>query len=339
MVNNRKTIQEFLALANLPGEDDGTRFTDPRRRNKIIEVMSQIQGVQLLHKDDYLLLYSTGIAASGDIILVSCHIDHVFKEKELFLKMDGENISGTLDNSGGIAALLYSLQEGGLPENVIISLTGGEESGYRGAEATCEFLENEKESLYDRLGLVVTIDMTPDNTEKELSLENLNIEEGDFESTGVRFNSVQDLKERVTRLLDGFKFGVIEDAEPDESHCYAERDLNTVSLCLPCVCADGDPHSTAGCSTKLHKIEMLAKAIRAVTALLNSGGSVKKEVTPQEFMVWAMKNKLWVTTQSRILIDEAVVDLHNRKLITEEEYGRYLALTKEWASKIFQEEE
>jgi len=255
-------IEELVKEVNLPGKDNGEFFTDKRRRDKIEEILSKNLKLQLLHKDDYLLMYTTGIKQEGDIILISCHIDHVFRENELIIKIDGEKVEGTLDNSVGIATLLYSLQEYDFPENVIISFTGGEEDdeNFWGAENKIDFLQEEREDLYDRLAFVLTIDVTSENTDKDVSIENLNIEEEDFENTIIRFNSVTHLKNTISNILKDMNFGIIIDGDPDESHCYAEWDLNTASLCIPCDCPDGDLH-TSRCKTTLNKMKNSALAI------------------------------------------------------------------------------
>ena len=154
--------------------------------------------------------------------------------------------------------MLYSLQEYEYPENVIISFTGGEESeNFYGAEKTIEFLQEEKEDLYDRLGFVLTIDVTSDNKDKDVSIENLNIEKENFENTQIRFKSIKQLENKISRILSDINYGIICKGEPDESHCYAEWDLNTASLCIPC---EGDLHSS-NCRTKLSKIKQAAYAI------------------------------------------------------------------------------
>lgn len=64
----------------------------------------------------------------------------------------------------------------------------------------------------------------------------------------------------------------------------------------------------------------------------------KKDTTPGEFMAWAMKEKLQLSIDSRKLLDSAVIDLYNKRLITKKTLDRYSSLTKSWARKIAQEE-
>ena len=54
----------------------------------------------------------------------------------------------------------------------------------------------------------------------------------------------------------------------------------------------------------------------------------KKEVTPQEFMAWAMIEKLVIPPSARLLMDDTVAALYELKKITKAEYDKYLALTK-----------
>lgn len=259
-------LLEILKSVNVSSEDNGNCFIDETRRKNIIGILESNPKVSLLYKDSYVLLYTTGIENKGDIILISCHIDIVFKEDELFLDVNGNNIKGTLDNSATVAAILYSLQEYDFPKNVIISFTGGEEKDFVGAEATRDCLENNFEDLYDRLGMVLTLDISPDNVDKDISVENLNIEGQDFENTNIRFNSIKELKDKIKKILadTGLSYGIIEKGEPDESHFYAEWDLNTVSLCLPCECEDEDPHSLDGCVTTVSKLKKYSEALNII---------------------------------------------------------------------------
>lgn len=64
----------------------------------------------------------------------------------------------------------------------------------------------------------------------------------------------------------------------------------------------------------------------------------RKKTTPEEFMAWAMKEKLQLSSESRKLLDSTVTDLFNKGLITKKTLDRYSSLTKSWARKIAQGE-
>jgi hypothetical protein len=262
------SLLHLIQESNKPGQDNGRCFVDPTRRDSIITILRNNPRIELLHKDSYLLMYHTGIAATGDVALISCHIDHPYRQADLFVQEADGSISGTLDNSAGIGALLYSLQEYEYGENVIITFTGGEEEGFLGAERTRDFLEENMEELYDRLGLVLTVDVTEENPDKDVSIENLNVEEDDYENTMVRFKNTNDLRSTIQTALQGMSFGVVDEGEPDEGHYYAEYDLNAVSVCLPCVCDADGLHSPRGCTTKTNKVESLAQAIHKLTQIV-----------------------------------------------------------------------
>ena len=80
------SMEDLIKFSNLPGKDNGRIFIDSRRRDKIIDILSDNPKVDLLHIYDYHLIYTTDIASEGDILLISCHIDHVFDENELVVK-------------------------------------------------------------------------------------------------------------------------------------------------------------------------------------------------------------------------------------------------------------
>ncbi|MEN3014265.1 MAG: M28 family peptidase [Endomicrobiia bacterium] len=263
----RYSLVELLKMVNVSGKDDGRKFLDPTRRNVIIDICKENEQLELLYKDDYVLLFTTGITSSGDILLISCHIDHVFRPGELCIRQEGEWVIGTLDNSACIACLLYALQEYKFPRNVIISFTGGEENkrGCLGAKTTRDCLEDKFDEIYSRLGIILNLDITPYNFDKDVSLENLSIEKENFENAIIRFSSVKEFKNKLLTIMEknNLTAGVIVNSEPDESRYYKRWDFNTVSLCLTCKCPRKNCHSRE-CKTTLDKMEKFAKAIKAI---------------------------------------------------------------------------
>lgn len=261
--NNEISVNEILNNVNLFDEND--------RKRIIKNYLKDVNQLELFFEDDELLIYSTHIYNHGDIILFSCHIDHVFKKGELKISMDNNKIKGTLDNSASIAALIYSLFKYKFPPNVLFTFTIGEEyDEFYGADETMALLED-NDYIFPRIGLVVTLDITLYNYDCDISIENLYNEKSNFEEVQIKFKNVEELKNKIIEIFNKYsiKAGYKIDSDPDESFLYKENDLNTVSLCLPCFSKKNDYHDI-NCETYLDKFKKMAEAIYRITEIIKS---------------------------------------------------------------------
>lgn len=227
----RQKIEMLMAM-QLRCYDDGKRFTEMAKLDKIREALS---GTSYNETAGYLFrLYSKVPLESLDpagIIVLSTHADNVKAIKHPFVKAGGKNVlQGTFDNSATNAAALYLMKKGSLPDNVLVAFTGNEEYGMRGAAELSHY-------LYTMLGIqpfYIALDVTDIGYgKKQFSIENT------LSLTRTELNSL--IKVAQGAALDGY---VYPNALPDEAHQYMRMGAKCCSLCVP---TKGPMHSDSGC--------------------------------------------------------------------------------------------
>ncbi len=271
----------ILKRVNIHSKDNGLEFIVKDRRNEIIKILEGSDWSQVID-DGFLLIYNNRYDSSNEnTILISCHIDSVFNEGDYFIKeSDDGKITGTLDNTGSIAILLDTMLSGKLPINVFVSFTGDEEEDSRGAILTAEYLRDEKPEVWERLGVVITLDVSNKNEDRDLSIENFFIEEEPGNASTLSFNDPEEFITYISRILDSenITYGILRDDEtlPDESWDYEEFDLNVFSLCLPVsvncreenschdFCQSVFEHCIKGVTTTKKQMEHVKKGIIAI---------------------------------------------------------------------------
>lgn len=215
--------------------------------------------------EDYLLIYNNQDDKINNIFLISCHIDSVFKKREFFIRKEGKEIIGTLDNSGSLAILLKAMLEKRLPKNVYVSFTSDEENNCRGARETIKFLK--KKNIFERLSLVIVMDISANaDFSKDVSIENYYLKREELRKIE---NILKKNKIRFYKIPVG-------EALPDETEIYHKYKLKTFTLCLPVkvecekdeecemdLCDEGDikEHCIKGVMTTEEKMEKTKEAL------------------------------------------------------------------------------
>lgn len=230
-----KHFFEILKLVNCPSMDNGEYFIDSTRVNAIKKLL--LNSNYTLKKDNGLsFIYVNKQYTFKPTILISCHIDSIYTQYH-FDYFNKSEIIGTLDNSICNAMLLEMMMKDSLPPNVIISFTGNEEDESIGAKETIDYLINQQINIWNKLELVITLDVTSEGYEEQnFTIENYFIEEDYINESILRFNSKKDFKNYLKEKLYAYeKVLFVKDsmAGPDESWEYDEFDLNCISFCLP----------------------------------------------------------------------------------------------------------
>lgn len=263
---------DLIEMVNVHSEDNEEVFLCTKRRDKIIEILKDSNWNKVAD-DGYLLIFNNGFRKnSPKSVLISCHIDTVFKEGDYFIDFsdNGKTLTGTLDNSASIAILLDAMLNGNLPENTFVSFTGNEESGMAGVRKTVSFFKNQLPDVWKNLISVIVMDVTLENYEKSVSLENFFFNKP-FEEN-LPFNSLNSFIDTLCGVLEekGISYGVVPEdmAAPDEAWEYDEYGLNVFSLCLPT--SGDDCHSLHGITTTVNKMKDLRDSLISVTNFLLS---------------------------------------------------------------------
>ncbi len=258
-------ILKILKEVNVHSLDDGEKFLCTERRDRIIGLLKSSSWKKIVD-DGFLLLYANfSFEAKQNLknyVLVSCHIDTVFDENDYFVEEIGEGeIKGTLDNSASIAILLKSMLDNSFKKGVLVSFTGDEERGMAGVKKTMIFLKNNLREIFDSLTTVITLDITLDNYDKSVSIENLF-----FNRKISNLPQIRDRKDFENFVFEFFDknridFGYVphEYAAPDESWEYDEFGINAFSICIPTF--GDDCHSLNGVSTTLSKLNAVERSL------------------------------------------------------------------------------
>lgn len=209
-------------------KDDGQQFLVTNRIEVIKYVLASTD-YQLLAEEGLFLLYGKKELQDGDeVVLVSSHVDCVFQH--CFCKQEGDVYRGTFDNSFTNASLLLAMQQGNLPDNVVIAFTGDEEKDSGGAVAVNVYLTKLNCSI--RFALVLDVTLAGWETGKLFALENdLNID----------LLTAHCIIEGLRRYEGSYEF--LHFAEPDETWDYAEYGIPCLTLSAP---VSGNMHGEEG---------------------------------------------------------------------------------------------
>ena len=261
---------DLLNLVNVPGCDNGIMFLDPTRRNIIEKLVEKETEYSVIADNGYVMLCNCHDDHNENVILISCHIDHPFDDEGLFIEVNGNKITGTLDNSASIACLLKYMMNY-ITSNVYITFTGDEEGDGCGSIETIEYLKSELPQVYERLSTIISLDVSPDNYSQDISIENIDSQ------------YVDEINELLSNDINA-GYLLQEESEPDESCRYREvcdEDINVFSLCLPIenecyirdecrfdLCNEGQSvcHCNIGTITTIAKMKSMVKALELITS-------------------------------------------------------------------------
>ena len=239
---------EILEAIALPNRDDGSKFTDTRRIEKI-EALLWNSGYRRVNPQGLFFLYAPKpLEEITNPVLISSHIDCVNQMSTLFSRDCGDGmVLGTYDNCITNAAVLRLMLEDRLPDNVLIAFTGDEEREARGAAQLVQFLSGMKKTPAATIVLDVT-DMgweekamfTVENNfwEDSLGCQVVNC----AEETGANWRFVPSDEDNIPNYVNPARV-IPEEAECDESWEYDESHWPCFSLCIPIY---GPMHSSEG---------------------------------------------------------------------------------------------
>lgn len=231
----RSSFYSLLEKINCPSADNGKYFTKPMRRIAIYDLLRyskyktiKYSGLSLIYQArDYLLMPT---------VLISCHIDSLYTFHH-FQSFSDSELLGTFDNSILNTLLVDLMLKERLPANAIIAFTGNGEEDSQGAIETIEFLMEKHHPIWQRLEMVIVLDITSEGYDSHaFTLENYFIEKQPLSDTCLRFNAKKELKQYLRKLLNTYSnllFIKSDKAGADESWDYHKYDLNCFSLCLP----------------------------------------------------------------------------------------------------------
>lgn len=126
MVKQNITLFEILEKVCVPCHDDGKEFTETARLDAIEELLCG-SSYKPVKKDSIFHVYGkTDLLSNSDnALIVSCHVD-CNKEITKCTSYTGDDtyIHGTYDNAAGVAACIYAMLDGNLPDNVYFAFVG-----------------------------------------------------------------------------------------------------------------------------------------------------------------------------------------------------------------------
>ncbi|MBR5900843.1 hypothetical protein IKZ40_00660 [bacterium] len=262
-------VCSILERVMLLCRDDGVRFTTTDRLDEIEKVLFG-SAYQRVDREDLFRLYAKRPIEElkGPLLLVSSHVDCEANITKCFCEdIGGGLLKGTFDNAATNAAILSVMLDGDLPDNVVVSFTGDEERGSKGAEETVEYLRSKQL----KIDLAVILDVTDMGWEEgaDFTVEN-NFWRDDqgkriiekAKKLGERWRFVPEDTEDIPSYVPP-EMVIHEEAEADESWDLDEMDVPCFSFCLP---VNGNMHSNAGV---LARKDSLAKYCSALKAILS----------------------------------------------------------------------
>ena len=218
----------ILQAVTIDCKDNGECFT-VTDRVAVIEHMLENTDYKLISRQPLALLYAKRQVREGDrVLLISSHIDCVYVS--CFCNDEDDCMRGTFDNSFTNAALLWSMLQDRLPDNVVVAFTGDEEKGSQGAVQTVVALGQ----MGCEVATVLVLDVTNEGWERG-ALFTLENDLGIDILTG--YNIISSLEQY------GGRFAFKHNAEPDESWDYADCGVPCFTLCVP---VGGELHDDAG---------------------------------------------------------------------------------------------
>lgn len=265
----------LLEKINCPSADNGEYFTDPMRRNAILDLLCD-SNYKLIKHSGLSLIYQARDYSLMPTVLISCHIDSLYSHHH-FQSLSDLELLGTFDNSILNTLLVDLMLKNSLPANVMIAFTGNEEEDSLGADETIDFLMEKHEPIWQRLEMVIVLDITSEGYDSHaFTLENYFIEKQPLPDNCLHFNAKSDLKQYLRELLHNYSnlfFINSDEAGADESWDYHEYDLNCFSLCLPSrphpamekKDVDEWMHSDHGIIVKKESVDEYAQALVTLT--------------------------------------------------------------------------
>ncbi|MEO0092348.1 MAG: M28 family peptidase [candidate division WOR-3 bacterium] len=237
--NRQQEIKQLIGCVEMMN-------TNIKRRQE--QINRQLGRDIIEQNNSFLLVFRKNHRKVKDTILISTHIDSVFENNEFVLKFDPNGgITGTLDNciTNGVA---LNLLVNGYLDNFFVGFTNYEESGMLGAQGLAKYIKKHKLPVK----LIVTLDVTNDNWNADISIENVFSNNGDFYALFIE----------MLRELGGANFncGVKQNADPDESHKYQHYGFSVFSACLP---TQKNMHSVQ-CFTTCDKLYQYQEALKVV---------------------------------------------------------------------------
>lgn len=225
---------DLLRQIQLPCYDNGTRFTETAKLDRISEILSGNPYSAIRIQGDLFHLYSQRPLESLDplsVVVLSTHADFVKDIKDPFVceKQNGV-LLGTFDNSATNAAALSLMLAEVLPHNVLVAFTGNEEYGMRGARGLDKYLV----SVFGCHPFYFSLDVTNIGYgEKQFSIENT-------------FSLPAEALDKIIKLAKetGLSGYLYPEALADESDEYNRCGAFGCSLCVP---TKGPMHSDKGC--------------------------------------------------------------------------------------------
>lgn len=262
---------EILETMMVPNRDNGNRFTDARRIERIDSLLWNSR-YRRVNPDGLYVLYAVKpLAQIERPVLISSHVDCVPAMTRLFTGDCGaDQIRGTYDNAITNAAVLWLMLENKLPDNVLVAFTGDEEEDSRGAVQLCRYLSQ----IGKRPALAAVLDVTDMGWAEgaDFTLENnfwTDAQGRMVVAAALAAGNWRFVPEDVDEIPAYVPWDLVipEEAEADESWEYDEADQPCFSLCLP-VC--GPMHSNSGvlarksgCLAYLDALERIAGAMSA----------------------------------------------------------------------------
>jgi hypothetical protein len=252
----KKIITKRIFQLTVPSADDGYKFIRTDRLDLILDILKgseyECYGDMPLAK----VYRHQNFQVKAPNILVSCHIDSLYNEN--FASLKDAELQGTFDNSACNGVLVEAMIHSLLPEQVLISFTGDEEHGSKGAVQTIKFLQ--KEGAFDSLEMVIVLDITEEGYRRcHHTIENYFVEKGNVQSI-LQFRKKQHLKKYLTTFVDSPV--TIKNGDADEAWQYDEYDLNCFSLCLPCRLLGGDMHDDIGVAIRHKSLEKYSNSLQ-----------------------------------------------------------------------------
>ncbi len=256
-------ITERIFQLTVPSSDNGKKFIHTYRLDSIMGALTDSEYECLGDMPLAKVYRHQDFQPNKPNILVSCHIDSLYGT--YFTSTNGAELQGTFDNSACNAVLVEAMIQSLLPEQVLISFTGDEEHGSKGAVQTIEFLQEEE--LFNSLEMVIVLDITEEGYRQcHHTIENYFIEKENQQSV-LKFGRRRKLKKYLKEIVDSPV--TIKNGDADEAWLYDEYDLNCFSLCLPCRLLGDDMHDDTGVAILQKSLERYSHALQKLTHRIN----------------------------------------------------------------------
>lgn len=260
-------VYSILKRVTCMCRDDGKRFTDTLRLDEINQVLSG-SVYRLAEQQGLFRLFAKRPLEEikGPVVLVSSHVDCEEDINECFCKeLDDVYLKGTFDNAATNAAILSVMLDGDLPDNVVVSFTGDEERGSKGAEETVEYLRSKQL----KIDLAVILDVTDMGWEEgaDFTVEN-NFWRDDqgkriiekAKKLGERWRFVPEDTEDIPSYVPP-EMVIHEEAWMDETSEFYNLHIPCFSFCLPVY---GKMHSDEGVLARKESLPRYCSALSAI---------------------------------------------------------------------------